>query len=89
MGVKWISSVSSFIDNISKFNNDNRNAVFKKMFMDFFLHKVFMESDAYGNIKPGNPDELDSAHAEKATGAKWRDGFKVYDSYVNFQELKQ
>ena len=84
-----ISSVSSFIDNISKFNNDNRNATFKKMFMDFFLHKVFMESDAYGNIKPGNPDELDSAHIEKATGAKWRDGFKVYDSYVNFQELKQ
>lgn len=87
--MEGLSSVSSFINNVDKLNNDNGRTKLKKMILDFFLHKVFMESDAYGNIKPGNPDELDSAHAEKATGAKWRDGFKVYDSYVNFQKLKQ
>lgn len=87
--VEGISAVSSFFNNLSYLKDDNRKAIYRKQFIDFFLHKVFLESDAYGNIKPGNPDELDSAHAEKATGVQWRDGFKVYDSYVNFQNLKQ
>ena len=87
--MEGVSSVSSLINDIDNLNNDNSKAIFRKMFVDFFLHKVYLESDVYGNIKPGNPDELDSAHVEKATGVKWRDGFKVYDSYVNFQNLKQ
>lgn len=87
--MEGVSSVSSLINDIDNLNNDNSKAIFRKMFVDFFLHKVFMESDAYGRLKTSNPDELDSAHVEKATGAKWRDGFKVYDSYVNFQKLKQ
>ena len=87
--MEFLSSISSFINNADKLNNDNGRTKLKKQILDFFLHKVYLESDVYGNIKPGNPDELDSAHAEKATGVKWRDGFKVYDSYVNFQQLKQ
>ena len=87
--MEFLSSISSFINNADKLNNDNGRTKLKKQILDFFLHKVYLESDVYGNIKPGNPDELDSAHAEKATGVKWRDGFKVYDSYVNFQKLKQ
>ena len=87
--MEFLSSISSFINNADKLNNENGRTKLKKQILDFFLHKVYLESDVYGNIKPGNPDELDSAHVEKATGAKWRDGFKVYDSYVNFQKLKQ
>jgi hypothetical protein len=74
------------------FDDPNSQNSLKKAFKDFFLNKIFMESDNYGNIKLPTQEELDNMNSDEAEinkGATVQDGFKMAKQRANYLENRR
>jgi hypothetical protein len=61
-----------------------------KIFSDFVLGKVGMESDAYGNWStPDNFDEMSSGEQALKGGATFKDHYVRYNQKKNFEEVRR
>ena len=84
-----ITSLPKLIEQIGDPNFKNN---IMKASHDFFLKKVFFETDDYGYIFPPTQEELDNMRGSEQDGregAKLQDGFKAADQRSNYLKIKQ
>jgi len=84
-GIMDIADLATHTDD-PNFSNKVRSK-----FYNFFLNKVFLETDDYGYILPPTQEELDnmdSSEIEGRTGYQVQDAFKVADRRSNFMKMK-
>lgn len=81
--------VNMFTDDKS-YEGDALTSAVTKIFSDFVLGKVGMESDAYGNWStPDNFDEMSSGEQALKGGATFKDHYVRYNQKKNFEEVRR
>ena len=87
-----LDEITSLPKLIGQIGDPNFKNNIMKASHDFFLKKVFFETDDYGYIFPPTQEELDDMRASEQDGregAKLQDGFKEADRRSNFLNIKQ